>query len=280
MALNITPVSNHRGREKGVLVYPVYSRRSEGLSVGINLYPDKKSCPFDCPYCEVFPFVTDTGFLLRQMEDDLRSVIAAAHEQDVTIKDICFSGNGEPTLSPAFSEALRSVEKIRQDTASSAQLVVITNGAGLLQPDVFSLLTEAAANPTIDIWLKVDAGTQCWYDKINRSTLSFDKLTEKKKEFASCAPFTIQTMLCAVHGEAPPKAEERAWEELVCGLAGIAANSACGSIRKVQLYGKARPAPEDPLASSLPDDYLEERAASLLHKFAEKDITTPVEIYT
>lgn len=33
-------------------VYPVISRRSGGLSVGINLNPDKV-CNFDCVYCEV-----------------------------------------------------------------------------------------------------------------------------------------------------------------------------------------------------------------------------------
>jgi histidinol dehydrogenase len=54
------PVENHRSREAGCLVYPVYSRRSRGLSLGINLFPDRKVCSFDCPYCEVFPF--ETGF--------------------------------------------------------------------------------------------------------------------------------------------------------------------------------------------------------------------------
>ena len=38
----LSPVENHREREKGVLVYPVYSRRAGGLSVGINLFPGKK----------------------------------------------------------------------------------------------------------------------------------------------------------------------------------------------------------------------------------------------
>ena len=33
-------------------VYPVLSRRSQGLSVGINLNPDKV-CNFDCIYCQV-----------------------------------------------------------------------------------------------------------------------------------------------------------------------------------------------------------------------------------
>jgi len=33
-------------------VYPVVSRRSGGISVGINLNPDK-ACNFDCIYCQV-----------------------------------------------------------------------------------------------------------------------------------------------------------------------------------------------------------------------------------
>jgi histidinol dehydrogenase len=273
MAINITPVTYHRGREKGMLVYPVYSRRSAGLSIGINLFPDKKNCPFDCPYCEVFPFSSCAQFSLEQMESDLHSAIMSAQEQNIPIKDICFSGNGEPTLSPIFPAALKSAETIRAKTASSAQLVTISNGAGLLQPQIFSLLKEMSANSAFNLWLKVDAGTQDWYQKMNRSSLPFDELTAKKKEFAELAVFTIQTMLCAINGEQPPETEKTAWEKIVTELA------ANGNVRKVQLYGKARCAPEDPLASELPAEYLENRASSLRTAFAEKGITAPVEIY-
>src|SRR5437016_8768417 len=33
-------------------VYPVLSRRSKGISIGVNLNPDK-ICNFDCIYCQV-----------------------------------------------------------------------------------------------------------------------------------------------------------------------------------------------------------------------------------
>ena len=277
MSLNITPVTNHREREKGVIVYPVYSRRSEGLSIGINLFPDKKVCPFDCPYCEVFPFSSKAVFSLEQLEDDLHRAISVAQKQNAIIKDICFSGNGEPTLSPAFPSALKLAEDIRAKAASSARLVIITNGAGLLQPQIFSLLKDAALLPTTDIWLKADAGTEDWYNKINRSSISYEKLITAIKEFVSCSPVTIQTMLCAINGEQPPETEKQAWESLVCELA--QGDGETSGIRKVQLYGKARPAPEDPLASQLSADYLEIRAASLRSIFSEKDISIPVEIY-
>ena len=280
MALNITPISNHRQREKGVLVYPVYSRRSGGLSVGINLFPDEKSCPFDCPYCEVFPFARDAAFSPEQMESDLRAAVAAAPERNVAVRDICFSGNGEPSLSPALGDALERAGRVRGELAPSAELVVITNGAGLLHQRVFSLLTEAASGSlALNIWLKLDAGSSGWYQKMKRAAIPFEKLIAKIKEFAACAPVTLQTMLCAVDGNGPPDEEAQAWETLALELAVIAANGKSGGIRKVQIYGKARPAPEDPKAQALPVDYLEARAASLRRAFMEKGIATPVEVY-
>jgi len=279
--MNITPVTNHREREKGVIVYPVYSRRSEGLSVGINLFPDKKTCQFDCPYCEVFPFLSSAKFSLDQMETDLRSAIDTAQKENIPVKDICFSGNGEPTLSPAFAQAFKLAQKIRNetlsvsDTSSCPRLVVITNGAGLLQTEIFSLLKEACAeDPSLDIWLKLDSGDQEWYKKINRCAIAHNELIEKIKEFTACSPVTIQTMLCAIEGKEPSEAQAKAWETLVSQLAANAAG-----IRKVQIYGKARSAPEDPLASVLPAKYLEDRASSLRAVFSEKGILTPVNVY-
>jgi len=276
------PVEDHRSREKGILVYPVYSRRSGGLSVGINLFPDRKSCPFDCPYCEVFPFSSGAVFSLQQTEEELKSVITISLEKNMVIKDLCFSGNGEPSLSPAFPDALKLAAHLRNELVPSAKLVIITNGAGLLKPVIFSLLADAASSSItaaggndVDIWLKLDAGTPEWYEKINRSNIPFTELTARIKEFVSCSPVTLQTMLCAIDGEPPPFEEESAWETLTLELA---ANGK-GNVRKVHLYGKARPAPEDPLASTLPSSYLEERAASLRRVFSAEGITTPVEVF-
>jgi histidinol dehydrogenase len=276
-------------------VYSVFSRRSGGLSVGINLFPDRKRCSFDCPYCEVFPFSTGAVYSQEQMEGDLRAALAAASGKSAPVKDICFSGNGEPAMSPAFPEALERAGRIRAETAPRAGLVLITNGAGLLDGNIFSLLRDAATGPlALDIWLKLDAGTPAWYGKMSRSAIPFDKIVSKVKEFSRCAPVTIQTMLCAVDGEAPPPEEEEAWERLVLELAaasGVRAESGKErgpAIRKIQIYGKARPAPEDPKSAALPREYLEKRARSLRAVLAaafaavngaEKTDMPPVEVY-
>jgi histidinol dehydrogenase len=233
--------------------------------VGINLFPGEKLCSFDCPYCEVFPFSTRAEFSPERMEEDLTAVIAAAQEREIPVRDICFSGNGEPTMSAYFQEALERSDCVRREMATNAELVLITNGSGLLDESVFSFLHDAATGALkLDIWLKLDAGTTEWYKKMSRSYLPFEKITEKIKEFAACAPVTIQTMICAVDGEAPPPEEERSWEKLILELAANASTKGSGgAVRKVQIYGKARPSPEDPKTTALPDEFLEKRAASL-----------------
>jgi histidinol dehydrogenase len=261
-------IKNHRSREGGAMVYPVYSRRSGGLSVGINLFPDTKVCSFDCPYCEVFPFHTDIRFSLPVMEETLEQVLLQAKEQKIEVKDICFSGNGEPSMSPHFPQAIQAAAALRDRLVSTASLVLITNAAGLLDDSTFALLLEATAGPmALTIWLKLDAGTEAWYKVMNRSAVPFDALIGKIRSFAVQAPFTVQTMICSVNGRAPDPEEATAWERLVLNLSVLPASAApCrrpSGVRAVHIYGKARPAQEDPLAEALPAAVLEARAASL-----------------
>ena len=273
--MSIDPVNDHRRREKGVLVYPVYSRRSGGLSVGINLFPDRKTCSFDCPYCEVFPFETDSCFSLPLMEEALPEALCAARAQGIPVRDICFSGNGEPTASPHFPFALDAAFRIRGLDASGAELVLITNGCGLLDEDCFELLVRAAKRENgLRIWLKLDAGTPLWYRAINRSSISYERLVERIKAFTACAPVTLQTMVCSIGGDTPPPDELRAWEALVTELAISAAE-----LRAVQMYGKVRSAPEDPYAAALPAESLVRRAASLRSALAAAGKEVPVLVY-
>jgi len=151
--------------------------------------------------------------------------------------------------------------------------VLITNGSGLLDESIFELLRRSAEQG-LCIWLKLDAGTPAWYKEIDRSAIPFERLLEKIRAFVKCAPVILQTMLCAINGRPPPPEEASAWEALAAELASSAAE-----LRGVQVYGKARPAPEDPLADSLPVDFLEARAASLRAVLAAAGKEIPVRVY-
>jgi len=176
---------------------------------GSIYFPIKNSVPLIALIAKCFPFSSDAVFSLEQLADDLQKAVSQARKQNTVIKDICFSGNGEPTLSPAFPSALKLAQDIQSKAADSARLVIITNGAGLLQPQIFSLLKDAALLPATDIWLKADAGTEDWYKKINRSSIPYEKLITAIKEFTSCSPVTIQTMLCSINGEQPQETEKQ-----------------------------------------------------------------------
>ena len=283
-ALDIGSVENHRAREKGKLVYPVYSRRSGGVSLGINLFPQRKICSFDCPYCEVFPFEPGAEFSLRGMEEELKETLARMKAERTVVKDISFSGNGEPALSPAFPEALEKAALIRDSLFPGAALVLITNGTGLLREDIFEFLRGSAAGKRVlSIWLKLDAGTGAWYKEMSRSSVPFEDLVQKIRDFVEKAPVILQTMVCGINGRQPPPPEEAAWEDLVLELAAAAAGGngrdQPQGIRAVQIYGKARPAPEDPLAFPLPVSLLEARAASLRARLERRGFKTAVEVY-
>ncbi len=68
-------------------VYPVLSRRSHGISLGINLNPDKV-CNFDCIYCQVdrrtaaVTTFVETGRLLAELERTLDLVASGALYDD------------------------------------------------------------------------------------------------------------------------------------------------------------------------------------------------------
>ena len=273
-------VQNHRGREKGLIVYPVYSRRSRGLSIGINLFPGNKVCDYNCPYCEVFPFFANAKFELVQMENELREVIANSIKQKIPIKDICFSGNGEPTLSPDFTSALLKVYEIRDSLVPETPIVLITNGSGLLKDNIFNLLANNAAaksqqkDKNLVIWLKVDAATEAWFNKINRPLgEKFLSLLDRIRQFAKNSSFIVQTMICKIEGMLPPQEEEKAWFDFVTEISGQ------GNIMAVQIYGKARSSPHDPLAEATLPAILEKRATMLIKALEKTGYEIPVDIF-
>jgi histidinol dehydrogenase len=312
MDTHIRSVREHRlDREAGAIVYPVISRRSRGLSIGINFFPDQKLCSFDCPYCEVFPFTTDLRFSLKAMEQGLRQLAVSLKSGETggigAVRDISFSGNGEPTMHPDFIPALELAAQLRMELFPKAKLVLITNGSGLLDPAMADYLARSARNECkmvrqpamktpagveperglLEIWLKIDAGTEAWYKKINRSAIPFQALNEAINAFAVGAPFIIQTMICKIDGKLPPQEEVSAWEQRVRVLLERALERAPQSDfkggqaqqgpQRVQLYGKARPAPEDPLTEPAAETYLIERRDSLARALAPYSI--PIEVF-
>ena len=159
-------------------VYPVVSRRAGGVSVGINLNPNN-ACNWHCAYCQVPGLVRGAApeINLPQLERELAGFLdelihgrfMAEHvpPEARVIRDIAFSGNGEPTGCRNFGEIVERVVAIR-DTAGLGEVPIrlITNGSLVDRPAVQAAL-KALATAGGEVWFKLDAGTEADIARIN-----------------------------------------------------------------------------------------------------------------
>jgi histidinol dehydrogenase len=230
-----------RGEDGASLVYPVFSRRSGGLSLGINLFPNRKQCNFDCPYCEVSESVTGTVFDLNHLDRALKDFFEHSYPEywaGVQIKDICISGNGEPTISPHLAQALELCAECRRRYASmvgSSELVIITNSTGFLNQGVSDLLARYVEREALKIWAKLDSGTQDGFSAFSRSEYGLEDIVDGIRSFAVRQPIILQTMLCRLSGKAPGVKEAEAYAAILNGLLAYKAK-----IEAIQLYTVAR----------------------------------------
>ena len=141
------------------IVYgPVHSRRL-GLSLGINLSPpDGKRCTFNCIYCECGLNEERKACHPSPSREDVRQALsgklAQMNVEGIVPDRITFSGNGEPTMHPAFSSIITDTLEIRNRFCPSAKIAVLTNSTLLHKADVVSALCRADEN-----LMKLDAAT-------------------------------------------------------------------------------------------------------------------------
>lgn len=249
-----------RAWQKNRYVYPVISRRSKGLSVGVNLNPDR-ICNFDCVYCCVD---RSAGMLKREdvdlpvLREELDGMLAAVAAGEIwatppfdttpqslrRLNDVAFSGDGEPTSSSAFLASCEMAAELLGKHGLSAKIVVITNA---------TLLDRPALQPAIafldehngEIWAKLDAGDEELYRQVVRTEIPLRKVLENILQVGRGRPIVIQSMFLKLNGNAPT---EQQIEQYAARVRELAAGGC--QIRLVQVYTIARPVHEaglDPL---------------------------------
>jgi len=233
-------------------VYVVVSSRARGLSIGVNMNPDKR-CNFACVYCEVNRITTpadlkiDVDVLAQELQRTLAVVASGGlHEMDhyrhvprelLQLRHVALSGDGEPTLSPDFLDTLRAVVHVRAlNPYSFFKIVLITNATGLDLPGVqagLKLLTQRD-----EIWAKLDAGTQEYLDAVNHPQCSLDKILANIRLAARQRPVIIQSLFAELNGAEPPREEI---EQFALKLKSL--QDAGAQIPLVQIYSATRPMP-------------------------------------
>jgi wyosine [tRNA(Phe)-imidazoG37] synthetase (radical SAM superfamily) len=135
---------------------PVPSRRL-GRSLGVDLIP-RKTCPFDCIYCEVGPTTRKTSQRLDYQAEAIMAELAAYLRQGPPLDYITLTGSGEPTLNLGLGKILRQIKAL-----SDTPVAVLTSGALLHLPEVRAELQAA------DLVLpSLDAAREESFQAINR----------------------------------------------------------------------------------------------------------------
>jgi wyosine [tRNA(Phe)-imidazoG37] synthetase (radical SAM superfamily) len=231
-------------------VYLVISPRAGGLSVGVNLNPIVK-CTFQCLYCEVDRSLParvsrfDVDRMAKELQKTLRLARSGALRQReryarlpkelLQVRHVAISGDGEPTLSSHFVEALATIVHMRNRRAiPNLKLVIVTNSTALDQPRVQCGLRLLA--PTDEVWAKLDGGTQEYLTKLNGATIPLEKILDNILLVAYERPVIIQSLFPAIDGKAPPAREI---EQYILRLKEL--KEAGANIPLVQIYSAMRP---------------------------------------
>jgi len=260
--------TDHRRDSAGlVYIYLVLSRRSGGLSIGVNLNPNN-ACNWRCVYCQVPDLrrggapAIDLATLTRELEGVLDDALHGDFfdRYDVppdqrVIRDIAISGNGEPTSATAFERVVERIGEVgaRLGLPGPIKHVLISNGSlmrrGYVQRGL-ARWNELGG----EVWFKVDRATAGGIARVNGVHLDPKTVLANLQAAATRCPTWLQTCMFAFDGRPPDESETSAcldWVGQVLHL-GI-------PLRGILLYGLARPSlqPEASRLSRVSVEWLE-----------------------
>lgn len=206
---------------------PVRSRRL-GASLGINpLPPGRKTCSLDCLYCQYGwtpRGYQDTPGAFPPVERVIGQVEAALARLAEQPAFLTFSGNGEPTLHPAFPALVDGIIGLRDRLAPNARTAILSNSTRLGEPAVFAALRRLDTRI-----MKLDAGTQAVLGAFNQP-LEPLAVGDVVDGLSALGDVTIQALFAAGPGGNLNEANVAAWTEQVVRIRPVA----------VQVYTLAR----------------------------------------
>ncbi len=267
--------THDHSRDKAGLtyIYPVLSRRSGGLSIGVNLNINN-ACNWRCIYCQVpdlsrgsAPSV-DIDKLAKELRYFLANVIHGDFydkeeipDEYRVIKDIAISGNGEPTTANEFDQVVNLIELILKEYGllGSIKCVLITNGSMVNRLQVKKGL-EKLAKMNGEIWFKIDSATPSGIASINQIRGSNISTLKRLKIAADACPTMIQTCMFLYKDMPPSETEVKAYLNLL--EATISRNI---PVKGILLYGVERQSlqPEAKVIKKLPEAWLQDLASKI-----------------
>jgi wyosine [tRNA(Phe)-imidazoG37] synthetase (radical SAM superfamily) len=211
--------------QSGIVYGPLRSRRL-GRSLGVNLTPPgRKTCNFNCAYCQYGWTDAPPKGAFPPVGEVLEAVDAAL-ALDADVDAVTVAGNGEPTLHPAFARIAEGLVRVRAKRAPRAKLALLSNASTLHRLDVAYSLTHFDKR-----CMKLDAGDATTFRIINGAPMTLGRLLA---DLSAIGDLTLQSMFVrdaeGVVDNTTPHAVE-AWLQAVKRV----------GAKSVDLYTIARP---------------------------------------
>lgn len=176
------------------IVYgPINSRRL-GRSLGINLLPiSMKICTFNCVYCQygwtrVHDYKLPDESMWPPVEHVIEEVRKALQQIQSPPDYITFSGNGEPSLHPAFIQLVDEIIQLRNLYARASLTAILSNSTTIHDTSI----RMAIAKLDVPI-MKLDGGDEKCLRLYNRPCEGFN-YEEMLSGLAQLKKVTIQTL--------------------------------------------------------------------------------------
>ncbi len=277
-------VARHPRSYRGsTYVYAVLSRRARGISIGINLNPDKV-CNFDCIYCQVDrttePRVrrVDEARIREELLALLREArggglfrrpeFQSVPEPLRVVRDITFAGDGEPPSYANFKGVVEDVLAIKKAAGfADLKVILLTNATLIDRPKVKEAMRLMDRDHG-EFWLKLDAGTEEYYRLIDRTTIPFAKILANILDAARERPVVLQSLFMRVRGAGPPPEEIAAYCDRVAEI-----TSGGGRVSLIQVYTLARP-PAESFVAPLSDGEIDRIAGEVRRRLPGVPVET------
>jgi len=183
---------------------PVASRRF-GMSLGIDLSPDKKRCNFDCIYCELEPAKSVMEYDNPPKVDEIvEEVKDAVNEFNFDVLTI--TSNGEPTLYPYLDDLIDKLKTLNK------KLLILSNSSTIDNKKIQNSLRK------LDIVkLSLDSVNEKTFKKIDRphKNIELKKIIEGVKEFRKIFENELIIEILVVKGINDKEEEFRALNEVL-----------------------------------------------------------------
>jgi len=154
---------------------PVKSRRF-GISLGIDLSPDKKSCNFDCLYCELEKAKPVSKIENEPPVEDIIKEVKEFLSKNPYPDVITVTANGEPTLYSKLEELIDKLNQIK----NGSKTLILSNGSTINNPSVRKALKKFDI-----VKLSLDAADEKTFRKVDKPLkgISIAEIIKGMEEF-------------------------------------------------------------------------------------------------